>query len=187
MRKKVIKPLKISARPNGLGYALQEVKKNGSRVVIEEDIFYKPIMESLRIHTLFAMTNGTEKKYSVVVFKDKERFEKEKYFDREVVNLDTKNFSEDKVKAISYINCLEYLFDDRQLLEKVENVASEYFSRYNENGDYREMLEVGELRELYRSIKNADWEQYQAICSQFDLRASLYAKDVCEEGNFAWE
>lgn len=144
MRKKVIKPLKISARPNGLGYALQEVKNNGKRVVIEEDTFYRPIMESLRIQTLFAMSNETQKNYSVVVFKDKERFEKEMYFDREVVNLDTKTFSENKIKAISYINCLEYLFDDRQLLEKVEDVASDYFSKYNKDGDYREMLEVGE-------------------------------------------
>ena len=185
-RKKVIKPLTISARPNGLGYALQEIKKNGERILIDEDTFYRPIMESLRVRTLFAMANESQRHYSVVVFKDENKFKNKGYFDKEVLNIETEVFSKDKVKAMSYINCLEFLFEDRQLLEKVEEVASDYFSKYNENGDFREMLDVGELRELYRSVKNADWEQYRAICFQFDLRANLYAKEIFDnDGEFA--
>ncbi len=182
-RKKVVKPLTISARPNGLGYALQEIKNNGERIIIDEDTFYRPIMELLRIRTLFAMSNDSQKHYSVVVFKDENKFKNKGYFDKEVLNIETEVFSKDKVKAMSYINCLEFLFEDRQLLEKVEEVASDYFSKYNESGDYREMLEVGELRELYRSIKNADWEHYQAICSQFNLKSNMYANNSVSKGN----
>ncbi len=184
-KKEQKKPLYLYAKPNGYVYCLQEIDEDGNRTLIEKDLFYKSIMETLRIQSLLAIDNDTNKHYSVVIYTE-HNFLKKEEFEKEVINFQTKSFLKNKVKAISYINCIEYLFDDRQLLEKVENVALDYYSKYNDSGNYREMLDVGELRDLYRSIKNTDWEQYQTLCDQFDMRARLYSQDFFEEENLAW-
>lgn len=173
MRKAKIK------KPKPIGYALfvSDLKQEKKKVrLLKSNKQYKPVMEELRLKTLSAFDSGKDNLvYTVVQFSDLEEFKKNRKYDKEIIKLETIIFKKDKLNAMSYINCLEYLFDDSRLLEQVENVVEGCYTKYNETGNYAEILEVGELRELYRCIKNRDWNQYLNLCKKFEIKSNRYS------------
>lgn len=153
------------------GYALQKVNEIGERTTIISGKYSSEIMGKFTECALVALEHSLDETYSIIQFKDKKKFYEEQIFDKEILNLNTKVEPIDMENAISYIECLEFFFNDRKLLEKIEDIVLKCYLKYNDNFNYRDFLQEEELKNLFRSVKNHNWEQYNKICDSLEFRA----------------
>ncbi len=165
MRKKNIHCEKIN------GYALQVINQNGENETVITSFYSQRVMEVFKELALTALENHVDETYSVIVYKDENNLSKCEIYGKEIFRLNISEILEDEEYAISYIECLGLFFRDRRLLEKIENVISEFYLKYEMKFDYLDALHEKELKNLYGSVKNRNWKQYKKICDSLEYKA----------------
>jgi hypothetical protein len=149
--------------PVPIGYALfvNDGKMGSKSKLLKKDKQYKKVLNELKMKVCsYVVLDETKVIYTIVQYSDEQKFQSNHYYDKKVLTLNPCVAYKAREVQEQYIDCLEYMFEDRHLVEQLESIIENCCASSNKTNEYKQMLDVGDLKELFESVKRADFDRY---------------------------
>ena len=167
MRKKVVK------KPKPIGYAMLEKCGESNYVCLYDNTGFDAVFKSARTH----IENHDEKDiinydWQIVGYSDSSAWKDNEQYDSIILKIEGKKVKEYDIVE-TYLAAFGIRERDSLLLNTLEKQVTEICKKYKEDDviEWRQVLQLGTLKDMYRSIKTNDFMSYQNIYLDIDTKA----------------
>ncbi len=169
MRKKVVK------KPKPIGYAMMEKCGESNYVCLYDNTGFDVVFKNAHSHIQnYDQNDIINYDWQIVAYSDSSAWKDNSEYDSIVLKIEGRNVKEYDIME-TYLNAFGIRERDSLLLNTLEKQISEICKKYKEDDliDYRQVLQLGTLKDMYRSIKTNDFTSYQDIYLDIDSKARV--------------
>lgn len=168
MRRKVVR------KPKPIGYAMMEKCGESNFVCLYDNTGFDVVFRSTHSYLQDRKSlDYSNYDWQIVAYSDSTAWKDNSQYDSIVLKIDGKDIKEYDIVE-TYLDAFAKRERDSLLLNTLESQISQICMKYsneNEMIDWKQVLQLDTLKNMYRSIKTNDFTNYQNIYIDIDTKA----------------